>query len=156
MTTATDYERVCGDIKRWRSRLKRAMTMLTKLEQKRQRLDRKMIREQVEGEIRKEAAPVAPPPSEVVKLEAAPVAPPPADDDIPDFLRRGMAAQKAVDDVIAAEAVKAELAAEKKRKTERRIEKLKIGQEHKQAELTGARRKMPLTGKAALAAIRRP
>ena len=40
-----------------------------------------------------------------------------------------------------------------KAKTALRIRKLKVGQERKQAELTGKRRKMPLTGKAALAAI---
>jgi hypothetical protein len=74
--------------------------------------------------------------------------------DIPEFLRRGIAAQKAVDDVMAAQEIEREIAAKKKTKAAHRIEKLKISQEIKQAELTGQRRKMPLTGKEALAAIR--
>lgn len=76
-------------------------------------------------------------------------APTPQDDDIPSFLERGMKAQAAVDEIVA------EQAAEKKRKAERRIAKLKISQEVKHAELTGQRRKMPLTGKDAMAALRR-
>lgn len=73
-----------------------------------------------------------------------------AEEDIPDFLER-TGKEK---DAAARQEIEAEQAALKKRKAERRIEKLKIGQETKEAELTGKRRKMPLTGKEALAAIR--
>jgi hypothetical protein len=70
----------------------------------------------------------------------------PADDDIPAFLRRGQAAQQAADTVIA-EQIKAEQAATKKRKAAGRIATMK-------AKKAGDTRKMPLTGRAALAAIR--
>ena len=70
-----------------------------------------------------------------------------AEPDIPEFLDR-------TKDEEARAEIEAEQAAQKKAKTERRLAKLKIGQEIKQAELTGQRRKMPLTGKEALAAIR--
>ena len=73
----------------------------------------------------------------------------PSDEDIPGFLDR-LGKDK---DAAARAEIAAQQDAEKKRKAERRIKKLKIGQEIKQAELTGQRRKMPLTGKAALEAI---
>lgn len=76
--------------------------------------------------------------------------PAPEEDDLPEFLDR---TGKDKDDEARAE-IKAEQEADKKRKAERRIAKLKISQETKHAELTGQRRKMPLTGKEALAAIR--
>lgn len=76
------------------------------------------------------------------------------DDDIPGFLRRGAAAQRAANDAIAAAEVKAELEATKKRKAARAAEKRQIKKETIDAELRGQRRKMPLTGKAALAAIK--
>jgi hypothetical protein len=69
--------------------------------------------------------------------------------DIPPLLDR----TSSKDEAARAE-IKAQQEAEKKRKAQRRIEKLKIGQEIKHAELTGQRRKMPLTGREALAAIR--
>lgn len=72
------------------------------------------------------------------------------DDDLPEFLDR---TGKDKDEEARAE-IEAEQNADKKRKAERRIAKLKISQETKHAELTGQRRKMPLTGKEALAAIR--
>lgn len=70
------------------------------------------------------------------------------DDDIPSFLERGMRAQTAVNEIMA------EQEADRKRKAKRRIEKLKISQEVKHAELTGQRRRMPLTGRAALDALK--
>lgn len=72
------------------------------------------------------------------------------DDDLPEFLDR---TGRDKDEEARAE-IEAEQEADKKRKAERRIAKLKISQETKHAELTGQRRKMPLTGKEALAAIR--
>lgn len=74
----------------------------------------------------------------------------PVPDDIPTFLDRTNSDK----DAAARTEIKAQQEAEKKHKAERRIAKLKIGQETKHAELTGQRRKMPLTGKDALAAIR--
>lgn len=72
------------------------------------------------------------------------------EEDIPTFLDR---TGKEKDEAARAE-IEAEQEAEKKRKAELRIKKLKISQETKQAELTGQRRKMPLTGKAALDALK--
>lgn len=57
-------------------------------------------------------------------------------------------------DAAARAEIKEQQATDKKRKAERRIAKLKVGQDTKRAELTGQRRRMPLTGKEALAAIR--
>jgi hypothetical protein len=57
-------------------------------------------------------------------------------DDLPTFLDR----TSKKDEEARAE-IKAEQEADKKRKTERRLAKLKIGQEIKQAELTGQRRR---------------
>jgi len=73
-----------------------------------------------------------------------------AEEDIPTFLDR---TGKEKDEAARAE-IEAEQEAERKRKAELRIKKLKISQETKQAELTGQRRKMPLTGKAALDALK--
>lgn len=66
--------------------------------------------------------------------------------DIPGFLRRGAAAQKAADTAVA-EAIKAEQAERKTAKARGRIATLKAKQ-------SGAMRAMPLTGKAALEKIR--
>lgn len=74
-----------------------------------------------------------------------------SNEDIPTFLDRTAGNDK---DAAARAEIEAQQAAQKKAKAERRIKKLKIGQETKHAELTGQRRKMPLTGKDALAAIR--
>jgi hypothetical protein len=65
---------------------------------------------------------------------------------IPDFLQVGKAAQKAVDEIVA-EQIKTQQAEIKKRKAAGRIAKMKAKQR-------GDLKKMPLTGKAALAAIR--
>ncbi|SRR5580765_3394073 len=73
-----------------------------------------------------------------------------AEEDIPTFLDR---TGKEKDEAARAE-IEAEQEAEKKRKAELRIKKLKISQETKQAELTGQRRKMPLSGRAALDALK--
>jgi hypothetical protein len=81
------------------------------------------------------------------------VEPPKLDEDIPTFLQRGLAAQKAVDDITARAEIEAQQAAEKKRKAERAAERRAIKKETIDAELTGKRRAMPLTGKDALAAI---
>src|SRR5258706_12672066 len=56
MTTTTEYDRVCGKIKRWRSRLKRAVTMIDKLERQRQRMDRKAALARLPVPVSKEVA----------------------------------------------------------------------------------------------------
>ncbi len=139
--TTYEYEHVCASIKRWRSRLKRAMTMLDKLEKKQKRLERKLTQP--------EPMPAPPVPKVTTAYEI--VEDDPADDDIPGFLRVRTAEVQA--EVRAAE-VQAEVDAEKKRKADLAAKKRAIKQEHVQAELTGKRRRMPLTGKDALAAIR--
>jgi hypothetical protein len=91
---------------------------------------------------------------------------------VPTFLRRGMAAQAAVDAVLkrefpASEVLDPEVAAaayavanaHNKIPTEEQkklvaTEKRKVRDEHKHAELTGQRRKAPLTGRAAEAFLR--
>jgi hypothetical protein len=73
------------------------------------------------------------------------------DDPIPSFLdRRKIGEQK---DAEARARIEAENAERAKAKAKVRIEKLKISQEHKQAKLTGQTKKMPLSGRAALAHI---
>lgn len=89
---------------------------------------------------------------------------PKVDDDlgIPGFLRRGMAAQKAVDAAIEAhvyEAAHAVANAHNAPPTEEQKklvaqEKRKVKEEHRQALLTGKKRKWPATGKAALAQLK--
>lgn len=139
-------ERNAAAIKRWRTRLKRAMTMLDKLEKQRKRLEAKSkVVEQ---------PPLAPPPRlvdtpETVMHQLAKEAKADpvimrvmADDDlaIPTFLQR-----KKLDP--AAEQIKSEQAETKKKKAQGRIAKLKAKQ-------SGATKRMPLSGKAALEAIR--
>ncbi len=79
-------------------------------------------------------------------------------DDIPEFLRRGMAAQRGVDAAVyeAAHAVANKhnkLPTEDQKKLVAQ-EKRKVKKEHLDAELTGAKRKPPLTGRAAEAFLR--
>lgn len=123
-------------IKRWRSRLKRAMTAIDKLERQRKRLEAaaakghaKIVRRQLRN-LRNPTSRCAPPAS----------ASPPSDDlGIPSYLKR-------TPDPVA-EQIKSEQAATKQKKARGRIEKMK-------AKRRGDLSKMPLTGKAALDAIR--
>ena len=81
----------------------------------------------------------------------------PKDDglDIPTSLKREAPRQVMVSgDKELEDVVDAARNGDDKAKIALRIRKLKVGQERKQAELTGKRRKMPLTGKDALAAIK--
>lgn len=124
--------------------LRKSAEMLVKLRRKRQRMLVRATDVRAADELVASAMSVPPKPTRSESnIPADPVT-----DDIPGFLQRGLQAQAAVNEIIA------EQEAEKKRKAERRIKKLKIGQEVKQAELTGQRRRMPLSGKDALAAIR--
>jgi len=138
--------------KRWCTREKRATSMLWRLEKER----RKLLK-------RRDAAPPVPalPPSPLPKIAPELPVPPPLmyrppiiekarEEDIPTFLER-MPNNK--DEEARAE-ILAQQDADKKHKAERRLEKMKVGQEVKDAELTGKRRKMPLTGRAALDALK--
>ena len=159
-------DHVEASIKRWNSRLRRSVTAIEKLEKRRKRL----LHKAAEAAGRPKPVP-APKPAPAPEAAPAPALAASVttlgdslafleqqrDAGIPEFLRRGIAAQKAVDEVIlsdvmkrdaeAAAAVAAEAAELKKRKTAGRIAKMKAKQ-------SGETRKMPLSGKAALAAIR--
>jgi hypothetical protein len=85
----------------WKTRLRRAVTMIDKLERQQKRLVKAAARP-ARG-LPDEPAPEKPspvsapvPPAPVAQVERVEI-----DTAIPDFLRRGMAAQKAVDQVIA-------------------------------------------------------
>jgi hypothetical protein len=127
-------------IKRWRSRLKRAMTAIDKLEKQRKRLEAKpQVPLELPGAARVAPEKLVPhrPAAHPVEVSTSDVA-----DDlaIPSFLQRKKL------DPVAAEIV-AEQAAIKKQKAQGRIAKMKAKQ-------SGETKKMPLTGKAALEAIR--
>jgi hypothetical protein len=163
-STATELEKIDAAIKRNRSRVKRAMTAIDKLERKRKRLmtpakprtlaDRPRAHTRVIGQ---DGYPIAEP---VGVGLAVTVSEPAHHDafvpkgdlaatadagDIPEFLRRGVAAQAAADKVIADQIV-AEQATTKTAKARGRIAKLK-------AKKAGDLKKMPLSGKAARALI---
>jgi hypothetical protein len=155
-----------ASIARWKTRLKRSVTMIDKLEKKRRRLAAKALVANVidplvealkpeskvtastlvaavKGHINRvkvTSEPVANPDN--VKLTFAPVKPDPdANLDIPGFLRRQPEPSPE------AEQIKAEQATVKKAKAAGRIAKMK-------AKKAGELKKMPLSGKAALDAIR--
>lgn len=133
-------------IKRWETKLTRAMRQLSKLKLQRRRLEKAAARPPKVVTALQASVPAHPTVDSETTLGAgAPppaVQPTPAIDDIPEFLRRGVAASKAVDEVIA-EQIKSEQAETKKVKARNRIEKMKAKQR-------GDTKKMPLTGKAAL------
>jgi len=132
-------EHIDYSISRWKTRLKRAMTAIDKLEKQRKRILKAQadlavappLAKAVERGLQAGVQPLPPAPR-------APV-PPKTDDDIPSFLRRSP------DPV--AEAIKVEQAETKRLKAQGRIAKMKAKQ-------SGETKRMPLTGKAALAAIR--
>lgn len=158
--TISKLEKNAAAIKRWRSKLKRAITTLDKLEKQRKRLEAKKPVEQpplaptpklVDTPEPVSARPARTPPDRTPAekpnpisgpVPAAPVALAPRADDlaIPTFLQR-----KKLDPV--AEQIAAEQQTTKQAKARGRIEKLKAKQR-------GDLKRMPLTGKAALAAIR--
>jgi hypothetical protein len=118
--------------KRWRTRLKRAMTMLDKLERQRKRLEKAAA-----GRASLPAYPTVH--SEATLGTLPPPVEPPIDTGIPAFLQRKL------DPV--AEQIATEQQATKTAKARGRIAKMKAKQ-------SGETRRMPLTGKAALQAIR--
>jgi hypothetical protein len=150
--------------------LVRTVTELPKLRKEEARLSSSLLRRPVpDASVLKH--PVARPADHVAEDRGAPDdAPIPVEDDtsnevlvddpngrgdgfdIPaEFRRTSAGADK---DAEARAQIQAEQAAEKKRKDALRIKKLRIAQEIKHAELTGQRRKMPLTGRAALDALK--
>jgi hypothetical protein len=141
-------EHIDFSIGRWKTRLRRAMTAIDKLEKQRKRL----VKAQASAPDLAIAPPLAkailPVPVLLEKLDQ--LAPPkpaewsaanPIEDDIPAFLRRQTSASPV------AEQIKAEIEEKKKLKARGRIATMKAKQ-------SGETRKMPLTGKAALQAIR--
>jgi hypothetical protein len=142
---------------RWKTRLKRAVTAIDKLEKQKRRLQKKTsipastLVAAVKGHIARVTASVSSEPKQEVFAKIVdesitphePVKPGIVAEcpDIPDFLRR----QSQPDPV--AEQIREEQAATKKAKARGRIEKMK-------AKKAGELKKMPLTGKAALDHIR--
>jgi hypothetical protein len=124
-------------IKRWRTRLKRAMSMLDKLERQRKRLEAK-----AEAPPKPKTVTLTPAKPVVNNVTDIPFTELPIADDlaIPPFLQRKKL------DPVAAE-IAAEQKATKLAKSRGRIDKMKAKQR-------GDLKRMPLTGKAALEAIR--
>ena len=131
-----EIEKIMASIKRWKSRLKRAMTAIEKLDRKLRRLEAKPVAPKVDLKVKQPE-----PMHHDAFVPRGDLAATADVGDMPDFLKRGMAADKA-----AADQIRAEQEALKKAKGKGRIEKMK-------AKARGDLKKMPLTGKAALAAI---
>jgi hypothetical protein len=137
-------EHLDASIGRWKTRLKRAVTMIDKLEKQRKRVE-KAAANPPKPQPKATAATVQPPkvsdvkplPPDLLK-EYRETADEPA---IPTFLRR-----TSKDDAAAAE-IRQERDDQKKAKARGRIAKMKAKQ-------SGETKKMPLTGRAALDAIR--
>jgi len=163
MAKRETIETIDAALARWKPRLKRAVNAIDKLEKKRRRLVAKATVSAALDPVLEQlgALTIRPKTERVIVFEGAPIDPVKIVDDpavkaakasveaalldqspdlgIPSFLRR------APDPV--AEEIKAEQAATKKAKAAGRIAKMK-------AKKAGDLKKMPLTGKAALAAIR--
>lgn len=138
MAKKLTLEQVSAALARWQTRMRRAVRAIEKLERQRKRLEKAATNPKP----MKIAAPVAP-------VQAPAPVPPPApvqvvvpeiDTSIPGFLQR-----KKLDPV--AQEIADRQADTKRRKASGRIAKMK-------AKKSGELSKMPLTGKAALAAIR--
>jgi len=158
-------EHIDYSISRWKTRLKRAMTAIDKLEKQKKRLIKATAvrvsvpahptvdSETTLGAVPPRAKPARgssdEPAPEKPKPVNAPVPPTPVaqverakvDDDIPAFLRRQTAPSPVADEI------RQQQAETKKAKARGRIATMKAKQ-------SGETRRMPLTGKAALAAIR--
>ena len=144
----TDYENVCAKLKRWRSRLKRAVNTIDKLERQRTRLERKLAAAHVEERTKVKAAHEAalalinePEPAPV----SVPTEEPKQPEAIPDFLRRQKDGERR--DAENAKIIKAEQEERRKLKARNRIAEMK-------AKEAGDLDRMPLSDNAALAAIR--
>jgi hypothetical protein len=137
-------EQVDAAIARWQSRLRRAVRAIEKLEAQKKRIARRLA-----------SVPdlaIAPPLATAVQPKPLPPVMGEIDTSIPAFLQRqsgnGLEAtrQRSID-ADAAEQIKRDQAEAKQRKTRGRIERMKAKQR-------GDLKRMPLTGKAALEAIR--
>lgn len=143
------------------------LTNLLKLEEKR-RDAQKQLERRMRLRAKEAATPIEPTLSDSVsdicsrmiqgqtfeEAAAAPPLPPTKDDlDIPDYLARDSREKPTSKDAEAAAEIKAQIAEKKKQAAERAVLKRKIKREMVQADLTGQTRRMPLEGKAALAAI---
>jgi hypothetical protein len=146
--TKKTIEQIETSLTRWKTRLRRAMTMIDKLEKQRKRLVKATtVRASVPAHPTVDSETTLgalPPPVEVCDPPGTTqLKPVPAivevDTSIPSFLRR-------TPDPVA-EQIKAEQAETKRKKAAGRIATMK-------AKKAGETRKMPLTGRAALAAIR--
>jgi hypothetical protein len=142
-------EQIDASLKRWKTRAKRAATAIDKLEKQRKRLIKTVTLKPATPDVTDLfGLPVPMIPNSLVNVPvvAAIAAKANADADakldIPEFLRRQSAA-----DVAVAEQIKAEQAETKRLKAQGRIAKMK-------AKKSGDTKRMPLTGKAALAHIR--
>jgi hypothetical protein len=135
MARKPTLETVTASMARWQTRLRRAVRAIEKLEKQKKRIEKSVAKPKAEPlavTIMREIA--APDPTPGVICRAVP------DTGIPAFLQR-----KKLDPV--AEQIKAEQVETKKKKAAGRIAKMKAKQ-------SGETKKMPLTGKAALEAIR--
>jgi hypothetical protein len=126
-------ETVDASIARWQTRLRRAVRAIEKLERQKKRL----VKAQASPPARPRPVPAKVPAPEIVA--PAPAVAPAIDTSIPSFLKR-------TPDPVA-EQIKTEQAETKRRKAAGRIAKMKAKQ-------SGELSRMPLTGRAALDAIR--
>jgi multidrug resistance efflux pump len=127
--------------------LKTLVKCETQLPTLRKRLDRLRIaeyRRQQEGATAGPAAAPTPEPIDSVKREDGL--------DIPSYLKRSLAAQ--AEDAIAERDGRRLAALPDPRAPEKKAQRKEVEKQVRQAELTGKRRRMPLSGKAALDAIR--
>jgi hypothetical protein len=132
-------EQIDAHLARWQTKLKRAVNTLERLQRMRKRLMKKVPDLAVAPPGATRPKPKPPEPMAVTYMRSlVEQAAPPIDTSIPDFLKR--------DDAVA-EQLRAEQAETKKKKAQGRIAKMKAKQ-------SGETRKMPLTGRAALDAIR--
>lgn len=131
-------------IKRWETKLTRAMRQLSKLRLQRMRLKKRAEQPKVTVRASVSAHPTVDSETTLGALPPPEAKPTPMIDGIPEFLQRTPQAEavKAVLDEGTA-LLKAEIEDTKKRKTKGRIEKMK-------AKARGDLKKMPLSGKAAL------
>jgi chromosome segregation ATPase len=153
------YQKLCASIERLQKKVDKADRTLTrgtrqliKLERQRVRMQKAMrqppkpIRQAppVEATLSDSASDICSMMIQGRTFEEAEEALRKDDLDIPASLRR---------DKAAADAVRQEVAEAKKAQSARAAEKRVIKAQHRHADLTGARRKMPLEGRAAMAAI---
>lgn len=135
--TKKTIEQVDTAIARWQSRLRRAVNAIERLQKQRKRMVKPRPLAQVLGPVENVGS-MPPVPKGLLPLDK--LDPPPADTGIPVFLQR-----KKLDP--AAEQIMQQQQETKRRKASGRIAKMK-------AKRSGETKKMPLTGKAALQAIR--